>query len=49
MKDESPNSVDVRPELNDYVELLRCLEALEARVWELERRLLDRRTDGTTH
>jgi hypothetical protein len=36
------------PELNDYIELLRYLEALERRVWELERRLLNR-TDGALH
>jgi hypothetical protein len=47
--DEMPNSVDKHkvPELSDYIELLACLEKLEARVVELERRLL--RTDGATH
>jgi hypothetical protein len=36
------------PELNDYIELLACLEKLEMRVVELERRLLSR-TDGALH
>jgi hypothetical protein len=46
------NIVDERevrtPELADYLALLTRLERLEARIEELERRLLDR-TDGVRH
>jgi hypothetical protein len=52
MTDESPNNVDMptvcTPELDDYLVLLSRLEELEARVVELERRLLVG-PDGTLH
>lgn len=50
--DEQPNNIDrhkVRtPELDDYIELLACLEKLEARVAELEKRWLNR-IDNALH
>jgi hypothetical protein len=48
MMDELRNSVEKVRTVDDYYVLLAQLEELEARIVELERRLLDR-TDGAMH